>query len=77
VHIITHLDRFQALMWDVENQNWEYEYLFNKIDEDASTKLNDQPTSFYKGRPYPWKIKEWDAYYEEKDAKKEDSTSTT
>jgi hypothetical protein len=21
VHIITHLDRFQALMWDVENQN--------------------------------------------------------
>ena len=75
-HILTQLDRFQALMWDVENQNCEYEDRFNKITEAASTKFNDPPTSFYNGRPYPWKLKEWDTHYEEESAKKDDTTST-
>ncbi|KAK1693147.1 hypothetical protein QYE76_009844 [Lolium multiflorum] len=56
-HILTQLDRFQGLMWHVENQNCEYEDRFNKIAKAASTKFNDPPTSFYNGRPYPWKLK--------------------
>jgi hypothetical protein len=63
-------------MWDVENQNCEYEDRFNKITKAASTKFNDPPTSFYNGRPYPWKLKEWDAHHEEESAKKDDTTST-
>jgi hypothetical protein len=34
------------------------------------------PMSIYNGRPYPWKLKEWDTYYEENDAKKEDPMTT-
>jgi hypothetical protein len=30
-HILPQLDRFQALMWDVENHNCEYEDRFKKI----------------------------------------------
>jgi hypothetical protein len=63
-------------MWDVENQNFEYEDCFKKIAKASSTKSNDVPTSLYNGRPYHWKLKEWDAYYE-KEVAKEDSTSTT
>ena len=69
-YTLAQLDRFQALMWDVENQNCEYEDRFKKIAEAALTKWNDPPISFHHGRPYPWKLKEWEAYYEENDAAK-------
>ena len=55
LHVISELDRCQALMWDVENQNCEYEERFKKIAEAATLKYNDPPTSFYNGRPFPWK----------------------
>ncbi|KAK1666188.1 hypothetical protein QYE76_054347 [Lolium multiflorum] len=58
-HTLSQLDTFQALMWDVENQNYEYEDCFKKIVEATSTKFNDPPPSLYNGRPYPWKLKEW------------------
>jgi hypothetical protein len=64
-------------MWDIENQNCEYEDRFQKIAEAALTKLNDPSTSFYNGIPCPWKLKEWDAYNEEKDEAKEEPTTTT
>jgi hypothetical protein len=35
-HIISQLDEFQALVWDQENQNSEYEERFKKIPEAAS-----------------------------------------
>ena len=63
-------------MWDVENQNCEYEDRFKKIAEAASTKWNDPPISFYNGRPYPWKLKEWEAHYEENNAPEEGSAAT-
>jgi hypothetical protein len=47
-----------------------------KISLRKSPKLNDPPMSFHNGRPYPWKLKEWDAYYEESDSNKEDPTTT-
>ena len=31
LHVISELDMYQALMWDVENQNCEYEERFKKI----------------------------------------------
>ncbi|KAK1680117.1 hypothetical protein QYE76_040965 [Lolium multiflorum] len=77
VHTVSQLDKFQALMWDVENQNCAYEYLFKKIAEVASTKYIDLPLSFYNGRPYPWKLEEWEAHYEDNDAKEEDPAPTT
>jgi hypothetical protein len=33
--------------------------------------------SFYNGKPYPWKLQEWDAYNEEKDAFEEEPAATT
>jgi hypothetical protein len=57
-------------MW--RTQNYEYEDRFKKIVEAASTKWNDPPISFYNGRPYPWKLKEWEAHYEEEEVSKEE-----
>ena len=64
-------------MWDVENQNWEHDERFRKIAEAASTKLVDPPLSFYKGRPYSWKLKEWGAHFEENDMKEDEEPAAT
>lgn len=68
LHVISELDRYQALMWDVENQNCEYEERFKKIAEAAALKYNDPPTSFHNGRLFPWKQEAWEADYEKKKA---------
>ena len=65
LHVNSQLDKFQALMWDVENQNCENEDRFKKIAEAASSKFNNPPTSFYSGKSYPWKLGEWNTHYEE------------
>ena len=31
LHVISELNRYQSLMWDVENQNYEYEECFKKM----------------------------------------------
>jgi hypothetical protein len=49
LHTLGQLDRFQTLMWDVENQNCEYEDRFQKIAEAALTKWNNPSMSFYNG----------------------------
>jgi hypothetical protein len=64
-------------MWDVENQNCEYEDRFQKIAEASLTKWNDPSMSFHNGKAYPWNLKEWDAYNEEKDAPEEEPSTTT
>ena len=58
LHVISELDRYQSLMWDVENHNYEYKECF-KIVEAATLRYNDPPTSFNNGRPFPWKVEEW------------------
>jgi hypothetical protein len=60
IHVISQLDKFQALIWDMENRNYEYEQRFKKIGEAASLRYNDPPTSFYNG----WKMEEWREEYE-------------
>jgi hypothetical protein len=64
IHVISQLDKFQALISDMENQNCEYEQRFKKIAEAASLRYNDPPTSFYNGKPFPLKMEEWRAEYE-------------
>jgi hypothetical protein len=76
LHTLGQPDRFRALMWDIENQNCKYEDCFQKIAEAALTKWKDPSMSFYNGRPYPWKLKEWDAYNEEKYASEEELATT-
>ena len=51
LHVTSELDKHQALLWDVENQNCEYEERFKKIAAAATLRYNDPPNSFYNGRP--------------------------
>ena len=60
-------------MWDVENQNCEYEERFKKIAEAATLRYNNPPTSFRDGRPFPWKMAEWEEEYEKKEAAAEEA----
>jgi hypothetical protein len=39
IHVISQLDKFQALVWDQENRNCEYEERFKKITEAASLSI--------------------------------------
>jgi hypothetical protein len=71
IHVISQLDMFQALVWDEENQNCEYEERFKKIAEAASLRYNDPPMSFYNGKPFPWKKEEWKAEYEKNQPEEE------
>jgi hypothetical protein len=64
IHVISQLDKFQALVWDQKNQNYEYEERFKKIAEVASLRYNDPPMYFYNGKPFPWKMEEWKEDYE-------------
>ena len=66
--VIKKLERFQCLMWDIENQNCEYEERFKKIAEAATLRYNDPPTSFRDGKPFPWKMAEWEEEYEKEEA---------
>jgi hypothetical protein len=76
LHTLGQLDRFQPLMWDVENQNCEYQDRFQKIAEADLTKWNNPSMSFNNRKPYTWKLKEWEAYNEEKDAVNEEPVTT-
>ena len=73
LHVMSELDRYQTLMWDVENQNCEYEERFKKIAEAASLRYNDPPTSVHNGRPFPWKIAEWEEDYEKEEVAAEEA----
>jgi archaellum component FlaC len=72
IHIISQLDKFQALVWDQENQNYEFEERFKKITEAASLRYNDPPISFYNGKPLPWKMEEWKEDYEKNQPEEEE-----
>ena len=66
--VINKWEKFQCFMWDVENQNCEYEERFKKIAAAATLRYNDPPTSFRDGRPFPWKMAEWEEEYEKEEA---------
>jgi hypothetical protein len=72
IHVISQLDKFQALVWDQENQNCEYEECFKKIAKAASLRYNDPPMSFYNGKPFPWNMEEWKDDYEKNQPEEEE-----
>ena len=65
--VINKWDKFQCFMWDIENQNCKYEEHFKKIAAAATLRYNNPPTSFCDGRPFPWKMAEWEEEYEEEE----------
>ena len=72
-YVIDKLEKIQCFMWDVENQNCEYEERFKKIASAATLRYNDPPTSFHDGRPFPWKMAERDEEYEKEEAAAKES----
>ena len=55
-YALSQLVRFQALMWDVENQNCEYEARFKHISSAASFRFLETKSTFVDGEPLPWKF---------------------
>ena len=71
--VINKWEKFQCFMWDVENLNFEYEERFKKIAASCTLRYNNPPTSFYDGRPFPWKMAEWEEEYEKEEAATKES----
>ena len=51
--IIEHL---QAQIYDLQNQNCEYEYRFKRMSLAADLRIPETRSSFYDGEPMPWKM---------------------
>jgi hypothetical protein len=48
-------NRLQAQLYDLQNQNYEYEARFKQMSAAASFKILETKTSFIDGEPLPWK----------------------
>ena len=46
----------QAQIYDLQNQNCEYEYRFKKVSLAADLRISETRSSFYDGEPMPWKM---------------------
>ena len=49
-------NQLQAQLYDIQNQNCEYEARFNRISSAASFRFVETKTSFLDGEPLPWKF---------------------
>jgi hypothetical protein len=49
-------NKLQAQLYDVQNQNCEYETRFKQISAAASFKVMETKSSFIDGEPLPWKF---------------------
>src|SRR3954471_16746909 len=49
-------NQLQAQLYDIQNQNCEYEARFNRISSAASFRIAETRTSFLDGEPLPWKF---------------------
>ena len=54
-HLINTTNKLQAQLYDVQNQNCEYETRFKNISAAASFRIIESKTSFVDGKPLPWK----------------------
>ena len=50
------IEHLQAQIYDLQNQNCEYEYIFNRMSLAADLKIPETRSSFYDGEPMPWKM---------------------
>ena len=50
------IEHLQAQIYDLQNQNCEYEYRFKKMSLAADLTIPETRSSFYDGEPMPWKV---------------------
>ena len=50
------IEHLQAQIYDLQNQNCEYEYRFKRMSLAADLKILETRSSFYDGEPMPWKM---------------------
>ena len=50
------IEHLQAQMYDLQNQNCEYEYRFKRMSLAADLRVPETRSSFYDGEPMPWKM---------------------
>ena len=50
------IERLQAQIYDLQNQNYEYEYRFKRMSLAADLRIPETRSSFYDGEPMPWKM---------------------
>ena len=49
------IEHLQAQIYDLQNQNCEYEYRFKRMSLAADLRFQETRSSFYDGEPMPWK----------------------
>ena len=52
------IEHLQAQIYDLQNQNCEYEYRFKRMSLAADLRIPETRSSFYDGEPMPWKVDE-------------------
>ena len=50
------IERLQAQIYDLQNQNSEYEYRFKRMSLATDLRIPETRSSFYDGEPMPWKM---------------------
>ena len=50
------IEHLQAQIYDLQNQNCEYEYRFKRMSLAADSRISETRSSFYDGEPMPWKM---------------------
>ena len=50
------IEHLQAQIYDLQNQNCEYEYRFKRMSLAADLRIPETRSSFYDGKPMPWKL---------------------
>ena len=50
------IEHLQAQIYDLQNQNCEYEYRFKRMSLVADLRIPETRSSFYDGEPMPWKM---------------------
>ena len=50
------IEHLQAQIYDLQNQNYEYEYRFKRMSLAAYLRISDTRSYFYDGEPMPWKM---------------------
>ena len=50
------IEHLQAQIYDLQNQNYEYEHRFKRMSLAADLRIPETRSSFYDGEPMPWKM---------------------
>ena len=52
------IEHLQAQIYDLQNQNCEYEYRFKRMSLAADLRIPETRSSLYDGEPMPWKMED-------------------